>query len=485
MPSGEDEDPESLLDDFSSDKTFVDPALLSKREDPAEMADPVVVRITEPSSLRSASRRRPIPLSVAGSGPAAAGAPPREASARKAPRPLSTTPLPKIGAPPQPPAAAPQSKAAALRSLTIDHSGAAIGRSPARSKFPWILLALVIAGGAYVHFRPAALPGLDGIAPPSTAKTNGPQRRIQRISPSAAPTDSMLAAGYMAAKDPITVGVTLSGRVKKLHVANGDRVKKGQVMVQVEDSQILAQLRLAMAKEKDAARALSRVRALAKVEAATAVDLENAIGKYEIAAAERRVSAALLEETRVRAPTDGTILEVLCHVGEVLTVAPNVTTAVVRFADLRAMVAEIDVNEADVSRVRMHQSAEIAADAQPGRKYSASVFEIGLQADRARGTVLVRLDVERINDGSLKPGMAVRARFLEDKDRKPSILIPRGALDLGAVWVVDNSGVVSRRAVVTEAAGPNMFEVSKGLGEGEQVVVEGWAGLHEGDHIEP
>jgi RND family efflux transporter MFP subunit len=226
------------------------------------------------------------------------------------------------------------------------------------------------------------------------------------------------------------------------------------------------------------------VRALNKAEAATATDLENAIGRQEIAHAERSVISSLLEECKVRAPTEGTVLEVIAHPGEVFTVAPNTVAGVVRFADLRAMVAEIDVNEADISHVRAGQYADLNADAQAGRKYNGKVFEVGQQADRARGTVQVRLDVVKVTDGSLKPGMAVRATFLEDPDSKPRLLLPKGALDQGSVWVVEN-GSAKLRAVVTEPAGPGLVEVGKGLKAGERVVVEGWQGLHEGDRIQP
>jgi RND family efflux transporter MFP subunit len=429
-------------------------------------------------------RRRPLPTSTTNAAPAARN----KSEAKPSSRPQSSTMSRSSSSTTE--RGDPQSKVDALRSLALDRSADAPIGKPKSSKLPWVLLILVIGGFGYYQYRitggvlPIEIPGLPGLNPPAE-KTEAPARKIETVAPSASAGRSLIAAGYIAAKEPITVGVTVSGRVRKVLVQNGEHVKLGHVMVQLDDTQTQAQLRLAYAKEHDAERNLARVRQMAKADAATATDLENAQGKAEIARAERSVTASLLEEYRVRSPMEGTVLEVMVHPGEIITVAPNTTTGLVRFADLRKLVIEADVNEADVSMVRIGQAAEVTSDAQQGRKYSGKVYEIAQQADRARGTVQVKVELERLTDNSLKPGMAVRASFMQEPDRKPRILIARGALDQGAVWVVDKSDIVARRPIETEPAGPSMLEVKRGLAEGERIVVEGWNGLHDGQKLLP
>jgi membrane fusion protein, multidrug efflux system len=474
----EDEDEERY------DRTIVSPPSITARA-PEDAGDtPHLLRQPEPPKLQP--RRRPVPqASTTG-----ARQPLRPSSGPSRPPSVRSRPpsslQPAIAAP-RPTKAQLESKVTALRSLSIDH--APDSQRPVTAtrsaKLPWILIALVLAGFGFLEAQRRGILSIDlpGLGQAKTDPSNQTARKIETLHATARAGQTLIAAGYIAAKDPITVGVTISGRVKKVLVQNGDQVKRGQTMVQLEDAQLIAQLRLAQAKERDAQRNLSRVRTLSKAEAATASDLENAIGRHEIAQAERTVIGSLLEESRVRAPTDGTVVEVLAHPGEVFTVAPNTTAGVVRFADLRLLVAELDVNEADVGQVRIGQQVELNADAQAGKKYQGKVFEIAQQADRARGTVLVRADVVQA-DGHLKPGMAVRGTFLAEPDAKPRLLIPRASVDQGAVWLVENGKAV-RRTIATEPMGPNALEVREGLSEGQQIVVEGWQGLHDGDAIAP
>jgi hypothetical protein len=116
------------------------------------------------------------------------------------------------------------------------------------------------------------------------------------------------------------------------------------------------------------------------------------VGAVEVARAEMRVIEQKLDETKIRSPINGTVLEVLAHPGEALTAGPN-SAGILRIADLSALIAEVDVSETDLKAVHVGQEAEVSSDAQPGHEYRGIVREIAEQADRARGTVLVKVDI--------------------------------------------------------------------------------------------
>jgi HlyD family secretion protein len=177
---------------------------------------------------------------------------------------------------------------------------------------------------------------------------------------------------------------------------------------------------------------------LVRAQAATPADQERAVGAYEYASAEYGVARQKLDKTRIKSPINGTVLEVLAHAGESLTPGPSGSAAVLRIADLSLLIAEVDVAEAELKSVYVGQETEVTSEAQRGHTYKGVVREISEQADRARGTVLVKVDIvgeQTPDDGTaptegsaeppkpetpakttgLKPGMAVQVRFIARK----------------------------------------------------------------------
>lgn len=280
-----------------------------------------------------------------------------------------------------------------------------VPRSGGSSKLPWILLVLVVAGGGYYHFstkgtngaaKPAAGSGSDGSAGASTTRPAPPPGSVV-----------LTASAYVAAKAPITLSSTTAGRVASMSVDAGDQVKKDQVVAKLDDRSVKARLRAAQAKAGAAARKLAGVKRLYRAQAKTMLDVSVAEGEATSASADVGLIKAELEDTKIKSPIDGTVLERLVQPGESL----GATAGVMKIADLSKLVAEANINEGELKLVQMGQEAEIVVESSPGDPYKGIVREIAQQADRARGTVLVKIDVETDANRPLKPGMAVQVRF--------------------------------------------------------------------------
>ena len=299
----------------------------------------------------------------------------------------------------------------ALRSLRLpDETAAALreagGRRRVGGGVPWALLAISAALNAWLIAArltggaaetPPAPPGRPGSAAPGPAEE-----------PRASPAAGALTAGaYLAIEDLIPVSTSRDGRVRKVPVKAGDQVAAGQVVVLLEDGELRAELELARARMRDAQRTLDRVKVLAKGQAATQAEEDRALGQAEIAAAEAELAARRLDQARLLAPIAGTVLEVSVKPGEVVQPGGKV---MLKLADLSTLTAEATVNEADVARLQQGLGAEVVVDAVPGRSFSGKVREIARQADRARGTVLVKVSVLDA-DPSLRPGMSARVTF--------------------------------------------------------------------------
>lgn len=299
------------------------------------------------------------------------------------------------------------SKLASLAALSLD-KGNVLAATPTAAPragssrgrwLPWALLALALVGGTIYHL--STVRGLER----KTAAT--PDKTPETPSTS---SHALLATGYIAAKAPIVLSATTSGRVEAIKVKNGDPIKRGQLLAIINDGPVRAELGLANTRVRDARRALVRTKKLVQAEAATPADLERALGAVEIAAAEARVIGQKLEATRIRSPIDGTVLELLVQPGESITTGAT-SVGVLRIADLRALVAEVNVGESSLKEVSVAQVCEVTSDAQRDKPYTGIVREIAEQADRARGTVLVKIDIQATPDMGLKPGMAVQVRF--------------------------------------------------------------------------
>jgi len=269
-------------------------------------------------------------------------------------------------------------------------------------------------------------------------------------------------------------------------------VRESDPLVQLDDrdyraivDRTKAGIDLAKANVRLAEAELQRGRQLRRDSVISDQELDVLENKAAVAHATRQQLDAELEQARVnleytmlRAPTDGVVLAKLKEVGEIAVPGGFAGSGdLIRIADLSDMRAEVDVNEADLKRVRLGQPARVTPDAYPGTDYPAQVAKLYPQVDRQKGTLKVEVKILK-PDEKLLPDMSARVTFLEEPqagDSKPVVLIPTAALQRdnrgdSFVWVID--GEQARRANV-ETAGEvgDSVRIASGLSGSEEVVV--------------
>ena len=203
---------------------------------------------------------------------------------------------------------------------------------------------------------------------------------------------------------------------------------------------------------------------------------------------------AQLENTVIRAPVDGTVLERLIEQGEMVTTGyvsgRGAKSAFCSIANLKDLEVELDINESDISRVRVGQDCAVSPDSYPDRKYKARVREIAPEANRQKATIQVKVAIEA-PDEYLRPETNAKVNFLEQKKdatavRESRILIPKTALVTGGsgsdVFVVKGGRAV-RQSVEAGREFWGQVEVRSGLAGGEQLIVRGLEGLKDGDKV--
>jgi RND family efflux transporter MFP subunit len=334
------------------------------------------------------------------------------------------------------------------------------------------------------------------------------------------PKTVLNASGYVVARRAANCGAKVTGRVVDLSFEEGVRVKEGDVLARLDDSDALTSLNLAKAQlavarsaieqikvQSDLAeRTLVRETALAQTKVETDLGYDqakaNAAGlkaqlklqEAQIVSAQRQVEVLQAQEDdyTIRAAFSGVVTSKDAQPGEMIS--PLATpggfnrTGLCTIVDPNSLEIEVEVNEGHLNKVTPGQPVVATLDAYPDWPIQATVFTIIPTADRNKGTVKVRIKFNS-RDPRILNQLEVRVAFLEppqNTPRRPGVLIPRLALrDKGPdqfVWIVKDGHAQRQTITVADYVGDQVL-VSAGLKGGEAVVVDNHADLSEGERI--
>ena len=307
----------------------------------------------------------------------------------------------------------------------------------------------------------------------------------------------LTASGYVVAQRKAAVASKGTGRLVFLGVVEGDQVKKDQIIARLEDADVLASLEQARANLtvnesdlSDAQRWLERQKLLQQKGLGSQAELDGAEARFKrvnasITSATAAVKAAevALENTRIRAPFDGTVLLKQADVGEIVApfgAASNSRGAVVTMADMSSLQVEADVSESNIERITINLPCEITLDAYPDQRYQGFVNKVVPTADRAKATVQVKVKFKSY-DNRVLPEMSAKVVFLSrepDKsteNAKSIPTVPASAVvtrDGRQVVFVVKEGKVLQSAVTVGRNFGGMVEIQQGVSVGERVITK-------------
>ncbi len=284
----------------------------------------------------------------------------------------------------------------------------------------------------------------------------------------------------------IDVGSRISGRVVHLPVKVGDRVREGELLAELDRAELeaavdqaRAELSLARARLTAAESTYHRRQRLFDDGLLSREDLETArrdldVEEARLELAEARLEAAgiALGYTRIRAPIRGVIAAVTTRGGETVAAGFSAPTFVT-IVDLDRLEVRAYVDETDIGRIRLGQSAVFTVDTYPDAEFPATVTAIQPRAE-LRGSVVnyvVTLDFDDAGPYVLRPEMTAHVR-LSIEERKGVLTAPRRALrhrDGRQYVVVEHAGEWQERKVRTGWRTDGSVEILDGLAEGEVV----------------
>ncbi|MHA6249971.1 efflux RND transporter periplasmic adaptor subunit [Pontibacter sp. CAU 1760] len=288
---------------------------------------------------------------------------------------------------------------------------------------------------------------------------------------------SFTAQGNFAPIQSLTLMSETQGQIQRVLKRKGDKVKAGELLLQVENNTMAADLATAQTNAEKAKRDLERFENLAAGDAITKRQLEDA--RLAVKSTQGQLVAARqrLSKTRITAPISGEINELYIEVGSYL----NNGTKLYDIVNVDKLKLNVKVNESQVLLISKGDKVTVKADAGAGQEYEGTVTAIAAQADPTL-KFDVEVEVKNAANNNLRAGMYGTALF-DIAAQRDAQLLPReaivGSIQNPSVYVVKD-GIANLRQVKVGTVTQDKVEILEGVQAGEQVVQSGQINLREG-----
>jgi HlyD family secretion protein len=307
----------------------------------------------------------------------------------------------------------------------------------------------------------------------------------------------LTASGYVVSRHQARVGSKVLGRVSRMMADEGQRVRAGQVLAELDAGELPAQRGAVDVNLPDARRELERQQALMTRGLTAQTTLDAARTRVASLEAQARIIDAQLEQLKIRAPFAGTITLRNLELGETVSGNPfNNTGSTDRgfvLADLGDLEVEADVSETQIAQLRTGQAARVEVEALPGRTMPGRLRFIQPTANRQKATVTAKVRIQD-PDPQVRPDMSAKVTFLRTADRpSTTVAAPRFFLSQDAVarrgsetgaWQA-RDGRARWMPIEVAPARAGQVEVLRGLGGGETVILKPPVKLRDGDRVKP
>jgi membrane fusion protein, multidrug efflux system len=284
------------------------------------------------------------------------------------------------------------------------------------------------------------------------------------------------ALGNARANESVDISSKTSNVVTEVMFRDGERVKRGQLLVQLDDAQTRADVAAAEAAVAESERLFNRSRELLATEALSKAQFDQLEATLKANRAKLAAANARLADTVIRAPFSGRVGLRRVSVGTLISPGDVITT----LDDTSVIKLDFSVPENFLATMREGLAVRATAPALAGRSFTGKVASIDSRVDMNSRAVTVRALLAN-EDGALRPGMFLNVALANDE--RESLTIPEQALTPEAerqfVFVV-NDGKAQRREVRIGARRPGTVEVVAGLAAGERVIVEGTQKVRDG-----
>ena len=329
------------------------------------------------------------------------------------------------------------------------------------------------AASAQAGQKPGAVATAVGKPGPSAIPVVVVPARVERLQV------EIEALGTARANESVDITSKVSNLVTAIRFAEGQQVRKGEVLVELDGEQARADLAVADAALKESASQYKRSRELYDTKVLSDAQIEQIEATFSANQARVAAARSRLNDTVIRAPFSGRVGLRRVSVGSLIAPGAVITT----LDDTSTIKLDFSVPETVVAAMKSGLSVEATSVAYPGRVFSGTVASVDSRVDPNTRSVVVRAALPN-SDGLLKPGMFLTVRL--SRGDADALVIPEESLLLeqGDVFVfVAQDGKVARRKIQTGQRRVGSVQVVAGLRPGELVVTEGTQKLRDGASV--
>ena len=316
--------------------------------------------------------------------------------------------------------------------------------------------------------------------------------------------NSVTATGTIEAVTSVTVGTQVSGIVNKLYVDYNSQVKKGQVIAELDKTNLLSELNTAKANLASATSNLSyqaanmnRYQTLYKKGLVSADEYENALltyrqAKEQVASSKENVQKAQtnLSYATITSPIDGTVISKSVEEGQTVAASFNTPELFTIAKDLTNMQVVANVDEADIGGVKEGDRVTFTVDAYPDDTFEGTVKQVRLEATTTNNVVTYEVVISAPNtDLKLKPGLTANVTIYT-QERSGVLAVANKALRFtptketvgkdmkivdckgkNKVWTLSDKTLTAHPVTIGQTDGVHT-EIIKGIRKGQKIVTE-------------
>jgi membrane fusion protein (multidrug efflux system) len=347
----------------------------------------------------------------------------------------------------------------------------------------WLALgiaALALGGGGY-HFLSE-----DGVLSGANAEAAvAPAVRAVAVEAERVTVDTVIedihAVGSLQPNEAIAVSSEVAGRINEIRFSEGDEVAAGDVLVELDDTILRAELAKARAEINLAEANRTRAMTLAKQGTGTLRARDEAIAGHLAAQANVALAQARLDKTTVVAPFSGVVGLRAVSVGAYVTPGDRIVDLV----EIDPIKVSFQVPELALSSLSTGQAIRVSVDAVPGRSFEGTIYAIDPVIDENGRAISLRARIAN-PDHVLLPGLFARVQIVVER-RENAILVPESAVFAsGRDWLVYRvvDGRAIRTIVTLGQRRPGRVEVTGGLDPDAVVVTAGHQQARDGVPVE-
>lgn len=301
---------------------------------------------------------------------------------------------------------------------------------------------------------------------------------------------SLLLTGEVTPAFQVEVKSEVSGKVQQIHANPGQYMRKGEPLMTIDDTDLQSEKKSSQTEIEGAelevgknrgnyerAKALYEQKLISK-EVFANLEADLAISENALEKAQRRLQLVedRLSKTRILAPADGTVLDILINEGQVVVAAASVNagTILMNFADLSKLLIMSHVNQVDAAQIQTGQSVEVnvnSADDKPIRARIEFMAPLATVKNNIKGFEVQALIED--NDGRLKPGMSVSMDVPVARASR-AVSVPLTAVfreNKDKIVYVRKGTATEKRKVVVGVSDLSFAEIKSGLDEGEEILL--------------